>query len=239
MSGIQIRSAVGVLGTLGVATVIVLHWMVFFWVPTEATMGIVQRIFYIHVPAWWVAFLGFGLVGLCSAVYLWLGDERLDRVALAGAEAGMIFTTIGLLTGPLWGRVAWGTWWEWEPRLTSALILWFIYLGYFLVRRSTANPEQGKRFAAVVGIIGVLDIPFIHVSVTWFRSLHPEAVVLNPEGFAMTLDPSMGATLGVGLLAFSLVFASLFLARYAVAGYEHELNLRDAARAVAQGAEAR
>ena len=234
----QTRWAVGVLGALGIATLIALHWMVFFWVPTEATMGIVQRIYYIHIPAWWVAFLAFGIVALCSAVYLWLGDERLDRAAVTGAEAGMIFTTIGLLTGPLWGRVAWGTWWEWEPRLTSALLLWFIFLGYFLVRRSTVNPEQGKRFAAVVGVIGVLDIPFIHVSVTWFRSLHPEAVVLNPEGFAMNLDPSMGATLGVGLLAFSLVFASLFLARYAVAGYERELDLRDATLAGAQRVEA-
>ena len=166
-----------------------------------------------------------------------LGDERLDRAAVAGAEAGMIFTTIGLLTGPLWGRVAWGTWWEWEPRLTSALILWFIYLGYFLVRRSTANPEQGKRFAAVVGIIGVLDIPLVHVSVTWLRSLHPQAVILSAEN-PMNLDGSMGATIGVGLLAFSLVFSSLFLARYTVAGYEHELDLRDVARAGALGAEA-
>ncbi len=134
--------------------------------------------------------------------------------------------------------MAGGVWWEWEPRLTSALLLWFIFLGYFLVRRSTANPEQGKRFAAVIGIIGVLDIPFIHISVTWFRTLHPEAVVLNPDGFAMNLDPSMGATLGVGLLAFSLVFAALFLARYTVAGYEHELDLREAARVGARGAEA-
>ena len=137
MSQKQIQWAVGVLGTLGVLTVIVLHWMVFFWVPTEATMGIVQRIFYIHVPAWWIAFLGFGLVGLCSAVYLWLGDERLDRAAVAAAEAGMVFTTIGLLTGPLWGRVAWGTWWEWEPRLTLALILGSHSLGCSL-------PGQGS-----------------------------------------------------------------------------------------------
>ena len=238
MSEKQTRLAIGVLGALGVASVIVLHWMVFFWVPTEATMGIVQRIFYIHVPAWWIAFLAFGIVALCSAVYLWLGDERLDRAAVTAAEAGMVFTTIGLLTGPLWGRVAWGTWWEWEPRLTLALILWFIYLGYFIVRRTAVNPEQGKRFAAVVGIIGVLDIPLIHVSVTWLRSLHPEAVILNPDGLAMDLDASMGATIGVGLLAFSLIFASLFLARYAVAGYEHELNLRDAAPGGMQRAEA-
>ncbi len=233
----QTRWAVGVLGTLGVATFIMLYWMVFFYVPTESTMGIVQRIFYIHVPAWWVAFLAFAIVGLCSAVYLWLGDERLDRAAVTAAEAGMVFTTIGLLTGPLWGRVAWGTWWTWEPRLTLALILWFIYLGYFLVRRSTVNPEQGKRFAAVVGVIGVLDIPLIHVSVTWLRSLHPEAVILNPDA-PMNLDGSMGATFGVGLLAFTLVFACLFLARYAVAGYEHQLNLRDAIPAGTQGAEA-
>ena len=230
--------AVGVLGTLGVATFIALYWMVFFWVPTESTMGLVQRIFYIHVPAWWIAFLGFGIVGLCSAVYLWLGDERLDRAAVTGAEAGMIFTTIGLLTGPLWARVAWGTWWTWEPRLTLALILWFIYLGYFLVRRSTVNPEQGKRFAAVVGVIGVLDIPLIHVSVTWLRSLHPEPVILNPDGLAQDLDRMMYATFGVGLLAFTLVFACLFLARYAVAGYEHDLSLRDATLEGAQGAEA-
>ena len=236
MSQKQTRWAIGVLGTSGVLTVIVLHWMVFFWVPTEATMGIVQRIFYIHVPAWWIAFLGFGIVGLCSAVFLWLGDERLDRAAAAVAEAGMVFTTIGLLTGPLWGRVAWGTWWEWEPRLTLALILWFIYLGYFMVRRTAVNPEQGKRFAAVVGIIGILDIPLIHVSVTWLRSLHPEAVILSAEN-PMNLDGSMGATIGVGLLAFSLVFASLFLARYTVAGYERELDLRDATLAGTQAVE--
>ncbi len=237
MSHKQTRWAIGILGTLGVATMIVLHWMVFFWVPTESTMGIVQRIFYIHPAAWWVAFLGFGIVGLCSAVYLWLGDERLDRAAVAGAEAGMVFTTIGLITGPLWGQVAWGTWWEWEPRLTLALILWFIYLGYFLVRRTTANPEQGKRFAAVVGVIGVLDIPLIHVSVTWLRSLHPEAVILNPES-PMNLERSMGLTFGVGFLAFTLIFACLFLASYTVAGYEYELKLRDANPVGTQRAEA-
>jgi heme exporter protein C len=234
----QTRWAVGVLGALGIATLIALHWMVFFWVPTESTMGVVQRIFYIHVPSWWIAFLGFGCVGLCSAAYLWLGDERLDRAAVTGAEAGMIFTTIGLLTGPLWARVAWGTWWEWEPRLTLALILWFIYLGYFLARNSMANPEQGKRAAAVIGIIGVLDIPLIHVSVTWLRSLHPEPVILTQDGLAQDLDSMMAATFGVSMLAFTLIFTSLFIARYTVAGYERELDLRDATPAGTQGATA-
>jgi heme exporter protein C len=201
-----------VLGILGVALTLVLHWMVFFWVPTERTMGVVQRIFYIHVPAAWVAFLAFGIVAVCSAIYLWLKDDRLDMAALAAAEGGMLFTTIVLLTGPLWGRVAWGTWWTWEPRLTLTLLLWFIYLGYFMVRASTENPERGKRFAAVVGIVGALDIPLIHLSVQWFRSLHPAPVVMRPEG--PSLHPDMLATLFTGLGAMTLLFFSFFLYRY-------------------------
>ena len=231
----RIRWGVVGLGTLGIAAVVVLHWMVFFWVPTESSMGVIQRIFYIHLPAWWVTFMAFGMVALCSAVYLWLGDERLDMAALAAAEGGMLFATIGLVTGPLWGRVAWGAWWTWEPRLTLALLLWFIYLGYFLVRRSTTNPEQGKRLAAVVGIIGVLDIPLIHISVSWLRSLHPEAVVMRPDG--PNLDSAMLWTLMVGLLAFTLLFLSLFLARYAVERLERELALREATPAPAHGVE--
>jgi heme exporter protein C len=198
--------------------------MVFFWVPTESTMGIVQRIFYIHVPAAWVAFMAFGLVAVCSAIYLWLEDERLDMAAEALAEGGMLFTTIVLLTGPLWGKIAWGTWWSWEPRLTFTLLLWFIYLGYFLVRGSTENPQRGKKFAAVVGIVGALDIPLIHLSVKWFRSLHPEPVVLNPEG--MTLEMPMFQTLMVGFLAFNLLFFGLFLFRYGLARIRHEVALR-------------
>jgi heme exporter protein C len=167
------------LAVLGVASSMAVLWMVFFWVPTEVNQGVVQRIFYLHVPAAWVAFLSFGIVAFASAVYLWLGDERADMAAAAAAEGGMIFTTIVLLTGPLWGKIAWGTYWTWEPRLTLTILLGFIYLGYFMVRSATANPDKGKRFAAVVGIVGALDIPLIHVSVLWFRSLHPQPVVMK------------------------------------------------------------
>lgn len=210
-----IRIAGLVLGTLGVALALLLHWMVFFWVPTEATMGVVQRIFYIHVPAAWVAFLAFGMVALCGAVYLWLEDERLDAAALSAAEGGIVFTSIVLITGPLWGKIAWGTWWTWEPRLTLTLLLWFIYLGYFLVRSSTENPQRGKKFAAVVGIVGALNIPLIHLSVVWFRSLHPEPVVMKPEG--PSLDPAMLRTLLVGGISFLLIFLSIFFFRYGLA----------------------
>jgi heme exporter protein C len=222
----RVGLAGGALGVVGVALVLLLHWMVFFWVPTEAEMGIVQRIFYIHVPAAWVAFMAFGIVALAGAVYLWVGDERLDQTALSAAEGGMVFTTIVLLTGPLWAKIAWGTYWTWEPRLTLTLLLWFIYLGYFLVRNATENPQQAKRFAAVVGIVGAVNIPLIHVSVLWFRSLHPEPVVLKAEG--PTLHPDMLMTLLMGFLAFTVLFFGLFLLRYGATRIEYALAVRDA-----------
>jgi heme exporter protein C len=205
-----------VLGVLGLALVLVLHWQVFFWVSTERSMGVVQRIFYVHVPAAWVAFMAFGIVAVCGAVFLWLKDDRLDMAAVAAAEGGMVFTSIVLLTGPFWGKVAWGTWWTWEPRLTLTLLLWFIYLGYFMVRASSENQERGKRFAAVVGIVGALDIPLIHLSVQFFRSLHPQPVVIKPEGPSLPGD--MLTTLFTGLAAFTLLFFSFFLFRYGLEG---------------------
>ncbi len=214
------------LATAGVLLSGVVLWQVFFWVPTEVTMGVVQRIFYVHVPSAWVAFMAFGIVALTSAVYLWLKDERLDMAAVSAAEGGMVFTTIVLVTGPLWARVAWGTWWTWEPRLTLTLLLWFIYLGYFMVRSATADPERGKRFAAVVGIVGALDIPLIHISVLWFRSLHPKPVVLKPEG--PTLAPQMLDTLLTGIAAFTLLFFGLFAFRYALERIRREMARREA-----------
>lgn len=200
--------------TAGLGLVLYLHYLVFFWVSTEAAQGIVQRIFYVHVPSAWVAFLAFGICALCGAVYLWLGDDRLDMAAVSAAEGGMVFTTAVLLTGPLWGKIAWGTYWTWEPRLTLTLLLWFIFLGYFLVRSSTANPERGKRLSAIVAIVGAADIPLIHISVKWLRSLHPEPVVMNQDG--PTLPPDMLTTLLLGVLAFTLLFLGLFLLRIAL-----------------------
>jgi heme exporter protein C len=224
--GIRLSGLVlAVLGTLGVMSV---QWMVFFWVPTEASMGIIQRIFYIHVPAAWVAFFAFGIVAICGAMYLWLGDDRLDQAAVAAAEGGMVFTTVVLLTGPLWGKIAWGTYWTWEPRLTLTLLLWFIYLGYFLVRASTENPERGKRFAAVVGLVGAADIPLIHLSVVWFRSLHPTPVVMKPEG--PTLHPDMLTTLMVGFGSFTALFLGVFLLRYSLEAMSHVAAVRERRR---------
>ncbi|HYH83534.1 MAG TPA: cytochrome c biogenesis protein CcsA, partial [Longimicrobium sp.] len=212
MKGVR-RWSVG-LGFLAAVTLVLAFWMIFFYAPTEREMGIVQRIFYVHVPSAWTAFMAFGVVALCSAGYLWLRDPRLDAIAVSAAELGVVFTTIVLLTGPLWGKIAWGAWWVWEPRLTLTLLLWFIYVGYFMVRGATENPERGKRFAAIVGVVGAVDMPLIHMSVQWWRSQHPQAVILRPEG--AQADPAIVQTVLVWVLGFTLLFFSLLLFRYAM-----------------------
>lgn len=206
------RWALG-LGLLAAPILLASLYMSFFYAPTEREMGVVQRIYYVHVPSAWVAFLAFGIVALCSLIYLWLKDERLDAISVASAELGLVFTTIVLVTGPIWGKIAWGAWWVWEPRLTLTLLLWFIYVGYFMVRGSTENPERGKRFGAVVGIVGAVNIPLIHVSVLWFRSQHPQPVVLRADG--PQADPAIVQTLLVSLLGFTVLFFALMLLRYA------------------------
>ena len=198
---------------LGVAAVMAASWMVFVWVPTEADMGIVQRVFYIHVPVAWIAELAFGFTALAGIVHLWLGDDRADAAAVTAAEGGLYFCATLLVAGSLWGRIAWGTYWEWEPRLTLTLLLFFIFCGYFLVRGATENPEKGKRLSAVIAVAGALEIPLIHMSVYWFPSLHPEPVVLKPEG--ATLDPRMLVTLLAGLAAYTMLFLGIWTLSYA------------------------
>lgn len=206
---------------VGVALVVTTLWLVWFWVPTEALQGVVQRIFYLHVPSAWVAFMAFFIVALCSAMYLWLRDDRFDRAAVSAGEGGLLFTTIVLLSGPLWGKVAWGAWWVWDARLTLTLLLWFIYVGYFMVRHATDDPERGKRFAAIVGIVGAVDIPLIHVSVLWFRTQHPQPVVLRVDG--PTLDPAMGVVLAVAFFAFTILFFGLLMLRYRLESVRRDL----------------
>ncbi|HET9949218.1 MAG TPA: cytochrome c biogenesis protein CcsA [Longimicrobiales bacterium] len=224
MSITGIRRTGTFLAVLGLLGMLAVYGMSFFWVSTEVSQGIAQRIFYVHPPAAWTAFLAFGIAALTSGVYLWIEDERLDWAAQSAAEGGMVFGTIMLTTGPLWGKIAWGTYWTWEPRLTLTLLLWFIFLGYFLVRRSTDDPAKGRRLSAVVAIVGALLIPFIHLSVVWFRSLHPEPVVVKPEG--PTLPGDMLATLLASLASFTTLFLGLFMLRYALEGLRRDLELR-------------
>src|SRR5579884_1718512 len=158
----------GIASTLGIVTAVLMAaalYMVFLYVPNEATQGIVQRIFYFHVPCAWVAFAGFGIVAIAGAIYLWLGDQIWDDLGQAAAETGMVFCTLVLITGSIWAKPIWGVWWTWDSRLTTTFILWLLYGAYLLLRAFADDSDEVARFAAVLGIVGVLDIPIIIVSV--------------------------------------------------------------------------
>jgi heme exporter protein C len=183
--------------------------------PPDAIQGPAQKIFYIHAPSAWVALLSFVIVGVCSVLYLALREPRIDRLAASCAEVGVVFITGALTTGPIWGKTIWGAWWTWDARLTSTLFVWFIFFGYLVMRSAVQEPGQRARFSAVLGILGALLVPFIHVSVVWFRTLHPQPVVIKPEG--PTLPGTMLATLLSSFLVFTIFFAALVWQRYAQA----------------------
>jgi heme exporter protein C len=221
------RSAVWILVSLLLLAGVYVRALVF--TPAEVVQGLAQKIFYIHAPSAWVAFLAFGLVGLMSVVYLLLKDPRADLFAASSAEVGMIFMTEVLVTGPIWGKTIWGTWWTWDARLTLSLFLWFVILAYLVLRSAVHEPGQRARYSAVLGILGALLVPFIHVSVYLFRTLHPLPVVLKPG--RPTLPGSMLTTLGFSFLVFTLFFAALLWHRYALARLTDARAHADAERA--------
>ncbi|HEX5167327.1 MAG TPA: cytochrome c biogenesis protein CcsA [Thermomicrobiales bacterium] len=197
------------LGLLAVAVMTVGIFMAFVYAPTDADQGDAQRIFYVHVPMAWLAYLAMGVVLVGSVGYMWKRSDRMDRLARSSAELGFLFTTLVLITGSLWGRPIWNAWWQWEARLTTTLILWFIFIGYFMVRAYAGDRERGARYAAVLGIIGAIDVPIIHQSVKWWRTLHPEPIVLDSSG--PNLPDSMLMTLLVCLVGFTLLYAFMMV----------------------------
>jgi heme exporter protein C len=209
---------------LGVAGVYVLAWG---YTPIEARQGVAQKIFYLHVPSAWSALLAFSLVGIVSALYLWLNDPRLDRFAAASAEVGLAFSAVMLTTGPIWAKPIWGTWWTWDARLTLTLFLFFLFIGYLALRAALQDPGERARFSAVIGILGLLLVPFIHLSVYLFRTLHPQPVVLKPS--RPSLPPEMLRTLLISGAVFLLLYIGLVTIRYGLALAEEAEEHGDAA----------
>jgi heme exporter protein C len=171
--------------------------------PEELTMGPIQRIFYWHVGAAWVGLLvAFTVTFIGSVAYLKTRERRWDTLAYCSAEVGVLFTTIVLLTGPIWGKAAWNTYWTWDPRLTTTLVLWFLYVAYLVVRGSAEGGERKARLAAAFGIIGWVDVPIVFLSIRWWRTIHP--ILVDTRGFHMT--PAMLAAMFGGLAAFTLLY---------------------------------
>lgn len=197
--------------------------LIFLWVPTEMVMGVVQRIFYVHVPIAWVGFLAFGVVFIASVAYLVGRNQRWDAVGHSAAEIGVLFTTLMLITGSAWAKPVWGVWWTWDPRLTTSLILWLIYVGYLMVRAYAPTPSRAARYSAIVGIIGFIDVPIVYFSVVWWRNIHPE-VLVGPASEPGDLDSKMLTTLMFSLITFSTLFAYLLWERISLRISEDVVN---------------
>jgi heme exporter protein C len=186
--------------------------------PPDALQGEVQRLMYVHVPAAWLAYLSFFVVFVSSVAYLRTSRTRWDRVAAASAEIGVLFTALAIVLGALWGKPVWGTWWTWDPRLTTTALLLLIYIGYIAVRRITDSPTRRARWSAVIGVVGFVDVPIVHLSVVWWRSLHQQSTVLRVGG--PQIEGSMLTALLVAVGAFTIVYAYLMAVRLRVGRLE-------------------
>ena len=209
---------------LGFALMMASLYMVFVYVPTEKHTGIVQRILYFHVPVAWVSFLAFFITFIFSILYLWQRKIRWDSIACASAEIGVAFTTLVLITGPIWAKPTWGIWWTWDARLTTSLVLWLIYIAYLLVRHLATDPERGARYGAVIGIAGFIDVPIVFLTVNLWRTQHPTTII-----FEGGLTPPMLVTLLVCLVAFTVLYVLLLVQSSSLksieAGLKHLKNI--------------
>lgn len=211
------QRTLGLLSLVGVAggTIVAL-----FLVPGDQLQGQVQRLLYVHVPVAWLAMLSFFVVFLMSLLYLVQRKLKWDLIGLAAAEVGTLCTGLTLVLGSLWAKPTWGVWWTWDPRLTTTAILLIIYMGYLIVRSMTEDPDQRARWAAIIGIIGFVQVPVVYLSVFWWRSLH------QPPSSPRSMATTFGAVLMLNLVAYTMAFTYLVIRRYRLAQAHLELELR-------------
>ncbi len=198
-------------------------YLIFMVAPTDSVLGHVQRVFYFHVPIAIMSFLAFFVVFIGSLMYLIKRTPKWDAVAHASAEVGVVFVTLALLTGIIWAKPVWNTWWTWEPRLTTTMILWLIYVAYLMVRSYAPSQSKGAIYAAVVGIIGFIDVPIVYYSVVWWRSIHPSPVV-GPFAQSDALDGTMALILLYSLITFIFFFAYMIVERMELRKTEEALG---------------
>jgi heme exporter protein C len=198
------------LGLIALLTVLVGLYLTFLYAPADALQGDVQRIMYIHVPAAWVAFFAFFVVFVSSLVYLWKRLPEADRLAYASAEIGVLFTGLTLIDGSIWGKPTWGIWWTWDARLTTTAILFVIYIGYLMLRSFVEEPDRRARLAALVGIVGFIDVPIIYMSVLWFRTLHQPPSI---QRGGASMPDTMFFTLLFNFGAYTLVYLFFLVKR--------------------------
>ncbi len=207
----------------GAVLMAVTLYLVFFYVPTDANLGISQRIFYFHVPVAILSLVSILVVAVASAVHLITKGSKSDAIAYASAEVGIVFCTIAIATGAIWGKPVWGVWWTWDPKLTLTLVLWFIYAAYLMLRAYGPKGSQGARYGAVLALIGAVDSPIIYYAAELWRSTHPNLVV-GPAAESDSLDPKMAVAILVSLATFVILFTHLIIERYSLRKAETDVD---------------
>lgn len=214
-----------VLGYFSLVAMIVALYLGLVYAPVESKMGIVQKIFYVHVGSAWTAFLAFFIVFIFSISFLVTKKRKFDSIAQVSAEIGFMFTTMVLITGPIWGRSSWNTWWSWEPRLTTTLILWFIFLGYFMIRKMDGLWEKKARLASAFGIMGFIDVPIVFMSIRWWETKqHPIVFGEGPNQKGGGVEPEMLIALLAMLFAFSVLYLFLLRRGLAISQLQYEVS---------------
>jgi heme exporter protein C len=221
------------LGWTTVAALVVLAMFGLWGAPPDRVQSDAQRLMYLHVPSAWIAYLAFGVTALSSGLYLWRRTRSpvWDRLAGASAELGVLFTGLTLVLGSLWGRPVWGVWWAWDARLVTTAVLFFLYVGYLALRRVPSAVEARAKRSAVAALIAFVDVPIVHFSVDWWRTLHQQATVFTPSLNAH-IHGVMAFTLWWGVLAFTLLYVYLLDKRYRLEALEEDLEAKELARAI-------
>ena len=205
---------------IGVIILAIAQYFIFYYAPIEASLGLIQKIFYMHLPLAWWALLSFFIVFLASIAYLVTKKAQLDYLCAAAAEIGLLFAILSLFTGMIWAKISWGTWWTWDPRLTTTLIMCFIYAAYLIFRHLDLAPERSRLISAVLGIIAFLDVPFVFLSARLFRSIHPAVFVREGGG----MEPEMKLCVILCIIGLGLFWLSLLLVRSRQLAYLQRLD---------------
>ena len=211
-----------IFGGVAILLVIAAAYASFFIAPEERTMGLIQRIFYFHVASAWSGFTAFFLCFMGNLLYVWKRDQRYDWLAVSGAEVGLAFTTVVLITGPIWAHPVWGIWWTWDARLTSTFVLWLLYVSYLLLRTLIDEPDRRALLSSLFGIFAFLDVPLVFGAIRWWRTQHPQPVIMGGQGSG--LDPTMKAVFFFSALAMHVLMIFLIAERYALEKMQTEAD---------------
>ena len=193
-------------------------YLIFFWVPTDQNLGVSYRIFYFHVPLAWLGMLSIIVVAVASLLHLRTGEEKWDSLAYATAELGVIFATLIIVTGSIWAKPVWGVWWTWDAKLTTTLILWFIFVGYLMIRAYGPKGSQGARYGSIIALLGAIDAPIIYKATDWWRTAHPE------NNIPLDIDDKMLVVFLVSLVAFTVLYVYMVIERYSLRRSESALD---------------